>query len=38
MLMIDGSNDAFWPKEVYVPLGYSDANKIIEGVYKPQNR
>jgi len=27
MLMVDGSNDASWPKEV--PFGYADAKKIL---------
>jgi len=34
--MVDGSNDASWPKEV--PFGYVDAKKILLGVYDPQNR
>jgi len=34
MLMIDGSNDAFWSKEE--PFGYEDAKKILLGVYDPK--
>jgi len=27
MLMVDGSNNAYWPKEV--PFGYADVKKIL---------
>jgi len=34
MFMIDGSNDASWPKEV--TFGCADAKKILLGVYDPK--
>ena len=34
--MVDGSNDASWPKEVL--LGMRMMKKHIKGVYDPKNR